>query len=227
MISLFDLDVVLNELLPIIYTLTEDKISKIREIAAVCLGNLMNLIIENFDSHFMIDTFKTYAKSESYYKRQTFIIACESLSKNKKLSKLFGQEIMNFSSEKAANLRVLCGRVVRKARQAFGDNNFWTTLEEKLSHDFDADVRFEVCGKYDVERGIVKLRPNLKKTAELMPPMFRALFPDDDVQDVLFLKSNYVQLFGMLKHSVTPAMNGFVENILLQTVNKSKLLIDF
>ena len=56
--------------------------------------------------------------------------------------------------------------------------------------------------------------------------MFRALFPDDDIQEIIHFQSNTFQTFAMLKNSVIPSMNGFVEHALLQNVNKQKMLID-
>ena len=224
-IELFDFDVVINELVPVILALSDDKIAKVREKSAISLGKVVNYILNKSENHSVLGVFLNYA-NDSSIKKLVFAIACQIITSYARFPELFGKEFHRLCDDKSANVRLCCAKAIRIAINSQKASNFWILLEEKLSHDFDADVRYEVSGKYDVERGIIKLRPNNKNSSELMPPMFRALFPDDDIQEIIHFQSNTFQTFAMLKNSVIPSMNGFVEHALLQNVNKQKMLID-
>jgi HEAT repeat protein len=226
LIQLFDTQVVLSELFPIISTLINDKIAKVRESASLCMGKLIDMVLDKDEKHSIIEDFRSYAYNQNFAIRQAFAIACQVIIHNKKFCEVFGKDIIKLSSEKAPNLRLCCAKVIRLAKENTQDDSFWKSTEEKLSRDFDADVRFEISGKYDVQRGVSKLRPNLKKASEITPPMFRALFPDDDLHEIINFNNKGPKVLKMLKNSVTPAMNGFVEDIKLKTVNKNKLLIE-
>ena len=227
-VRLYEIEIVESEILPIVVTLADDKISKVRENAAVSMGKIVNYLIASAERHPFIEVFRQYSNGPSW-KKTVFAIACQELVSQDRFPEIFGKELQKLCEEKAPNIRICCGKVIRIGREIQKSSHYWIFLEQKLSHDFDADVRYEVIGKYDVERGVSKMRPNNKKAAELMPPMFRALFPDDDLQEIInFSARNSASLaFGMLKTSTTPAMNGFVEELFLQSVNRQKMLIDF
>ena len=226
-VRLYDIEIVESEILPIVVALADDKISKVREGAAASIGKIVNYLITVAEKHWFVETFREYSNGPSW-KKTVFVIACQELVLNERFPEVFGKELQKLCEEKAANIRISCGKVIRIGREFQKASHYWSVLEQKLSHDFDADVRYEVIGKYDVERGVSKLRPNNKKAAELIPPMFRALFPDDDLQEVINFsgRSNTALAFGIIKTSITPAMNGFVEELLLQSVNKQKALIE-
>ena len=225
-VELYSFEVVVGDLIPVILALSDDKIAKVREKSAISLGKIVNCVLNKSENHSFLPVFQNYANG-SFIKQQIFAISCQALVNYPRFPEAFGKEFQKLCEEKSPNVRLCCAKVIKLAKDNQKTNNFWTLLEEKLSHDFDADVRYEISGKYDVERGISKLRPNTKKTAELMPPMFRALFPDDDLQEIINFQSNAFQSFAMLKNSIIPSMNGFVEDLFLQSANKQKMLIDF
>lgn len=225
LIELFDSETAASELFPVIFTLADDKISKVRETAAVSLGKIMKFLLSGEGNQSFSDTFREYA-SGSPAKKMVFAIACQVLASLQNFPELYGKELQSLCDEKSPNIRLCCGKAIKIGKDSEKSSPFWASLEEKLSHDFDADVRFEIFGKYDVERGITKLRPNMEKAAELMPPMFRAPFPDNDLQEIINFNTNANHGFAMIKAAITPSMNGFVENLFLQSVNKQKLLIN-
>lgn len=224
-IPLFDFPFVLNEFVPIILILSEDKIAKVREASALCIGKLVNLVLKDNIEHYIIESFRDMSTNDNCQCKLNFLLGCFEVIEHNRFIELYGKEFESLCSEKAPNLRILCAKVVKIGDEKSNNFTYWNTLKNKLAHDFDGDVRFEITGKYDMERGIVKLRPNSEKHLQLMTPMFRALFPDDDLDEIIAFNSNSYKQFGYLRASVTPAMNGFVENLSFESAEKSKMLI--
>lgn len=224
-LQLYDIDMVVSELSPIVFFLAEDKIAKVRETAAPGMGYLISSVLNNPVFAEILNSFKTLS-SKSYISKQVFLLSCEYITPSC-FEQVFSKEFRSLCDEKSANLRMLCAKIIKKFRDYGENGQYWKLLDEKLSHDFDADVRFEVTGKYDVERGFSKLRPNTKKVCELMEPMLRALFPDDDLEEVIKFSTQSSCGLEMIKNTYVPAMNGFVEEICLSKVAKNKMLIEF
>ncbi|OMJ83774.1 hypothetical protein SteCoe_15253 [Stentor coeruleus] len=225
MIPLYDFDIVLNEFIPIAMRLVEDKVSKVRESAALSIGRLVNMLMEKNIEHCLLGKFREMSLSENYQSKLCFILACFEVIENIKFIDMFGKDMERMCNEKSSNVRLLCARVVKIGDEKSHNYKYWRMLKEKLAHDYDADVRYEIEGKYDVERGISKLRPNSEKHLQLMTPMFRALFPDQDLDEIITFNTQSLKQFGYLKASVTPAMNGFVECLNFESADKSKMLI--
>lgn len=226
--ELFDNDTVITELYPVASTLADDRIAKIREKSAIGLGKIINILITNGSSSEILQQFRNLSQqSNTAYRKQVFALACQSLSTNPKFPSVFGNEFRALCDEKSPNLRICCAKAVKKARENNRNESYWTSLFDKFSLDYDADVRYEVTGKYDIKRGIHKLRPNSQKASELMFPMVRAVFPDDDLQEVITFSLSEKCVFEMIKNSITPSMNGLVHEVVLNSVQKSKMLIDF
>ena len=219
----FDIDMIASELSSVVFTLADDKYSKVREVASAGVAKLFNLLVPSKYESEIISNFKLMA-GKSYQSRQIFLLSCENIPGPKLIQFVFNEFLM--LTEGPANLRMICGRILRKLRENGDCSQQVKVLEDKLSHDYDADVRFEVTGKYNVERGLVKLRPNTKKVCELMEPMLRALFPDDDLEEVIKFHPAGDSYFYMIKSSVVPSMNGFVEDLSLEKVSRSKMLIE-
>ncbi|OMJ92838.1 hypothetical protein SteCoe_4286 [Stentor coeruleus] len=227
-IELFEIDIVINELYPIASALADDKIAKIREKSALGLGKIINLLISNGCSSEILQQFRNLSqKSSTAYRKQVFALACQSISPNPMFPSVLGNEFRALCDEKSPNLRICCAKAVKKARENNRNENYWVSLFDKFSLDFDADVRYEVTGKYDIKRGIHKLRPNSQKASELMFPMVRALFPDDDLQEVITFSLSEKYVFEMIKSSIIPSMNGLYHEVDLSSVQKSKMKIDF
>lgn len=225
MIPLYDFNVALNEFAPIIVSLVEDKVAKVREAAALSIGRLVNILIEKNMEHFLLGKFKEMSLNENYQSKLCFILACFEIVENIKFIDIFGKDMERMCNERSPNVRLLCARVVKIGDEKSHNYKYWRNLREKLAHDYDADVRYEIEGKYDVERGVSKLRPNSEKHLQLMTPMFRALFPDEDLDEIITFNTQSLKQFGYLKASVTPAMNGFVECLSFESADKSKILI--
>jgi serine/threonine-protein phosphatase 4 regulatory subunit 1 len=222
-LPMFDAELVYSELAPVVFALADDRYSKVRETAAAGVASLVNMFVPSKFEKEIIASFKTFSQ-KSYQTKQIFLLTCEMLPASKVVN-FFSEEFLQLS-EGSANLKMICGRTLRKYREQGENIQFLKVLEEKLSRDFDADVRFEVTGKFNVERGPAKLRPNSKKICELMEPMLRALFPDDDLEEIIQFRGSSEKSFYMIRSAIIPAMNGFVEELSLDKVNKNKLLID-
>jgi len=221
-LKLYELDMVVSELSPIVFSLAEDKIAKVRETAAPGMGYLIGLVLNNPAFLEIVTSFKALS-SKSYISKQVFLLSCEHIPL-KGFEQNFFNEFRSLCDEKSANLRMLCAKMIKKLRE---NGQSLSQLDEKLSHDFDADVRFEVTGKYDVERGVSRLRPNTKKICELMEPWLRALFPDDDLEEVIKFSTASSCGLEIIKSTFVPAMNGFVDEISLSKVARNKMLIEF
>lgn len=224
MLEQFPVSTCISEFYPIINLLAADKVCKIRESASVALGQLVFLTIQSGTSHDLLVEFRDLA-SGSWTAKQTFVLACQELVNLNSFVELYGEEFENLCQDKTANIRIACARLVRKAKGNFDE--FWKRMENKLTHDFDADVRFEITGVYDVERGVQRLRPNAEKDSTLLTPMFRALFRDDDVEEVINFRPEAYQLFGYLKAAVVPDVYGFVEYFNFDVANKAKMMVEF
>lgn len=224
-LKLYDLDIVTSELAPIVFYLADDKIAKIRETASNSMAHLIISVLNNPKYTEIINSFKALA-SKSYTSKQVFLLSSIHLTPSS-FEQHFSNELKALCEEKSANIRMLCAKIVKISKDHEETGQYWKLLDDKLSHDFDADVRFEVTGKYDVERGISKLRPNTKKISQLMEPMLRALFPDEDLEEVIKFTTSGSLYLEVIKSVYVPAMNGFVEDICLQKVAKNRMLIEF
>ena len=214
----------LAELYPIISLLAADKVCKVRESASAALGQLVGLALRSGSSHGLLVEFRDLA-SGSWTAKQTFLLACRELAALSSFAELYGEELEALCQDKTANTRIACARLVSSAKGS--PDEFWKRMANKLTHDFDADVRFEVTGVYDVERGVQRLRPNAEKDSTLLTPMFRALFRDDDVEEVVNFRPEAYQLFGYLKAAVVPDVYGFVEYFNFDVANKAKMMVEF
>lgn len=223
LMELFDAQVVLNEFYPIAMVLVGDKVWKIRNSAALALGKIVLMAVGLEGDHQVLLEFRNLA-SGNFNEKLVFIEACQELVGLGRFEELYGEEFLALCQDRAANVRIACAKVLSKAN--IEDDDFWGKVKNKLVHDFDADVRFEVLKKYDVDRGVQKLRPNAEKHITLMSPMFRALFRDDDVDEIISFRPEAYQLFGYLKAAVTPEATGFVERLSFDIAQKSKMLIE-
>jgi serine/threonine-protein phosphatase 4 regulatory subunit 1 len=221
LVDLFQLSVVLNDFYPIVMSLLADKVSKIREAASIVLGKIVFLAQDS--SHQVLVEFRDLS-SGSWTERLSFISACSQLHSLLNFPEVYGEEFEALCEDKTVNVRIACARIVKQKSQ--GGENFWKRLENKLSHDFDADVRFEVSGSYDLQRGVDRLRPNSDKDSTLSTPMFRALFRDEDVDEIINFRPEAFQLFGYLKAAVAPDVSGFVEFYAFDVALKAKMMID-
>lgn len=227
-IDLYDKKTVLKDLFSVASTLVEDRIAKIRSVSSIALGKIVSLALSSSDSpniiqHFHILSSKTGPQS----KKQVFALACQPLISNILFLSVFGNDFQALCEEKSPNLRICCAKSIKKGHEIYQNDAFWTTLYNKFSLDYDADVRYEITGKYDTKRGIVKLRPNSDKPIELSQPIIRGVFPDNDLQEIITFSSTNHFMFEMLKTSIIPSMNGLVNEITLTSVQKNKLLISF
>lgn len=224
LMDLFEFALVLAEFYPIVMNLVADKVWKIRYCAALALGKLVSLVVRAGDSHQILLEFRNMA-SGNWNEKLVFITACQELAEMSNFEELYGEEFMALCEDKAVNIRIACAKVLKKVNSDYED--FWSQVKKKLVHDFDADVRYEVLGNYDMDRGVVKLRPNAEKHIILMSPMFRALFKDEDVDEVINFRPEAYQLLGYLKAAVTPDATGFVERLSFDVAQKAKMLIEF
>ena len=223
LMEVFEFGVALTDFYPIVMALVTDKVWKIRDCAALALGKLVSLVVKTGLSHQILVDFRAMATGNCNEKL-VFITACQELASISTFEDLYGEEFRALCEDKAANIRIACAKVLKKVKT--DDEDFWTQVKKKLVHDFDADVRFEVLGNYDMDRGVMKLRPNAEKHIILMSPMFRALFRDEDVDEIINFRPEAYQLLGYLKAAVTPDATGFVERLSFDVAQKAKMLID-
>ncbi|CAG9329754.1 unnamed protein product [Blepharisma stoltei] len=227
LVDLYPISVVLGDIWPVIVELCKDKIAKIRDTASLGLGKAGALILTTGNNTEIIQEIKTFAIDPTYTTRLVFAQSSLHLIDIPDFQNLFGEELSAIVNDPVVNVRIACSLVVKKGLKKNPANEYWIGLNTKLSHDFDADVRSNITGKYEDNRGVAILRPAPKLPPTLTPPILRPIMADNDIEEIISFNCTGVGLeFEVLKDTIRPDWSGFVEDIRIQTATIQELLIE-
>ncbi|CAG9333417.1 unnamed protein product [Blepharisma stoltei] len=227
LVDLYPISIIIGDLWPIIFDLCKDKIAKIRDEAALGLGRAGALILSSDKKEEISRAIKSFAIDPSYTNRLIFSQAALHLVDLPDFQSLFAEELSNAANDPVPNIRIACSLVVKKGHKKYPTNEYWLGLNTAMSHDFDADVRWNITGKYEDNRGVNILRPAPKMPPVLTPPILRPIMADNDIIEIISFSCSGASLeFEALKDTIRPDWSGFVENIRISSVTISELLIE-
>lgn len=190
-----------TEIYPILKSLCRDDFSVIRQKAAASLGRVTLFMIKQKNGDEYIKYLHELAKDQSCHIRVGFIYAARIFEENCEiLIEHFKEDLETLSSDSVHTIRLkLAGmiRILSKNAELFED------IKSKLQDDKDEDVKYQIIGAYQVQRGVEYLSPGCGGLGIVNPPIFRSTNQCEKTEKIEILSiseakiasiSNYLEL---------------------------------
>lgn len=227
LVDLYPTSVILGDLWQVILDLCGDRVAKIRDVAASALGKAGLLILTTGNNTNVILAIKQLVTDQTYTVRLIFAQAAIYLIQIPDFESLFGDELSQIAIDSVVNIRISCALAIKKGLKKNPGNEYWVSLFNKLTHDFDADVRSNITGKYEDNRGVSVLRPAPKQPPSLTPPILRQITADSDIGEIIsFNLAGTNLVFEVLKDPIRPDWNGVVADLRIYSATIQELLIE-